>query len=128
VASLRDSVNEFVVRGRLTVDPAGFGSGSRFSVAVDNGYMQNGAWIEKVSFFEVITEGQNSNFVKGSVGVVRGMLQNNSYTNAAGEKVYTTPTRASKAWPTTNEPRHNQASNRPPVPAHDDVAAEDLPF
>ena len=91
-------MNKVFLMGRLTRDPeVRYSSGekqtavARYSVAVDRRFKRDGD--PDADFFNCTAFGKQAEFCekylhKGTKVVVEGRLQNDNYTNNAGEKVY----------------------------------------
>ena len=89
-------MNTVILMGRLTKDPEISSSTSgtsiaRYSIAVDRKYKKDGE--PTADFFSCVSFGKQADFVsqylkKGTKIVVSGSLQNNTYTNKDGQKIY----------------------------------------
>ena len=89
-------MNSVILMGRLTKDPEISSSTSgttfaRYSIAVDRKYKKDGE--PTADFFSCVSFGKQADFVsqylkKGTKIVVSGSLQNNTYTNKDGQKIY----------------------------------------
>lgn len=91
-------MNKIILMGRLTRDPeVRYSQGTsqtavgRFSLAVDRKYKREGD--PEADFFNCTVFGKQAEFVEkylrqGIKVVVTGRVQNDNYTNKAGEKVY----------------------------------------
>ena len=122
-------MNKLIQMGRLTRDPetraAGETSVARFGLAVDRRFKKNEA-----DFFEYSAFGKTADFVekylkKGSKVLVSGRVENNNYTNKAGQKVYGFSFVAEEIYfaDSKKQDRPEDAGFMP-----DDMADEDLPF
>jgi len=88
--------NTVTLVGNITRDPelrftAGGKGVASFGLAVNRRYQQNGEWVEKVSFFNVVawdTLGENAaaSLSKGTRIIVTGRLEQRDYETNAGEK------------------------------------------
>lgn len=91
-------MNKVIMMGRLTRDPEVSSSTSgttfaRYSIAVDRKFKTEGQ--PEADFFNCTSIGKQGEFVekylkKGMKVLITGRMQNDSYTNKDGQKVYST--------------------------------------
>lgn len=86
-------MNKVFLIGRLTKEPESFEKVTRFTLATDRKYKQEGG--QQADFPSCVCFGKTAEFVnkyinKGMKIAVEGRLQTGSYTNKNGVKVYTT--------------------------------------
>ena len=139
-------MNNVVLIGRLTRDPeVRYTSGSqmavaRFSIAVDRPVKQGQE--KQTDFPSIVVFGKQAEncerfLAKGRLVGIEGRIQTGSYTNKAGNKVYTTDVVANRVefleWGNKNDSGSNQSA---PAPSDDmDIPEgfsamddEDIPF
>ena len=93
-------MNKVILMGRLTRDPeVRYGAGenstavARYTIAVDRRFKRDGE--QNADFIGCVAFGRNADFAEkylhqGTKIVLTGRIQNGSYTNRDGQKVYTT--------------------------------------
>lgn len=89
-------MNKFICMGRLTKDPEvryGSTAVARFTIAVDRRFKRDGE--PDTDFFNAVAFGKTAEFAekylkKGTKVLAEGRIENGSYTNKDGAKVYTT--------------------------------------
>ena len=101
-------LNQSILMGRLVKDPeTRFLQGSnnsvtRFTLAVELDYKQQGEERAKADFINCVAWNSTGKFIskyfsKGSMIAVVGRIETDSYTDSAGQKVYTTVVKVDKA-------------------------------
>ena len=145
--------NNITLVGNVTREPElrytqGGQAVTKFGLAVNRRWQQNGEWKESVSFFDVVCwaqlgENAATSVSKGTRVIVTGRLDQRSYETANGEKrsaveVVADEVGPSLRWATANVERNDRrtgdsgssmASSRPPsAPADTSYLPEEEPF
>lgn len=94
------SINKWFGAGNLTRDvelryTQGRTAVATFSIACDHSYKQGNEWKEETTFVKIVAWGKTAeccekNLFKGAKCFVEGRLQNRSYDDKDGKKVYVT--------------------------------------
>lgn len=144
---LRTGINRITAVGNATRDAQHSDTGigfTRFTIAMNEGYLRNGEWVDKPCFVNVKAFGTLTDtakdVTKGGLVLVEGMFVNESWEAEDGSKRYGSSINASRIElgisRTSSRKRHSRtrASSPPPAPeAHegyydDEFPDEDLPF
>lgn len=110
--------------GRLTKDPSvnytqGGSTVAKFNLAVDRRFKQEGG--QTADFISIVAFGKTAEFIgkwfhKGDPISIVGRIQTGSYTNAAGDKVYTTDVIAEQvAFVPRSSNTNASTEEKPPV-------------
>ena len=137
-------LNQSILMGRLTRDPSiKYIQGSdnavvQFTLAVDRDYKAAGEDKPKTDFINCVAWNKTADFIskhfaQGSLIIVLGSIETDSYTNKDGVKVYTTTVKVDRAYFSGEKRGNTEGNNLEPSPdgfmnIPDGVEDSGLPF